>query len=399
MTNRDILAAATAHFAACKGHATELQALGILGALGAEKPEGGTMAEFYSCALGHEWRSADHGEKCPFCRYKEFGGAVGSSEPPPDPWRGLSGPTGPAATLSAVASVNGVIIVSGDTIHVRSDGVYVNDKNVAPQNMSGFTMLEFGKAVAPETLASMHANQEAYFGKPSIEWSEPNDPAAWAKPETPVMQKLIEEIDQWSAVVRDRDAKISTDEREIIVLRAERDAWQKMHADLNTRLQAIAPADWGHGVVPMTQYVELEGQNSALKAALDLVREESRKDVDWISAEWREVIAIKDAEIVALKAGIADARMIKADETGNHPYHGPTKPVTDADGKVTRQVVPDPTHERFHGSVGDVIAGNVMRPARDQMERALADARVKDGKTPPPFPSAHAVPDHRRIGS
>lgn len=333
-------------------------------------------------------------------------GAVGSSEPPPDLWRGISGPPGPlnfavqsgdtavydqsgnghhllVGPPGPAAALSGVTIVSGDTIHVRSDGVYVNDKNVAPQNMSGFTMLEFGNGVAP-----------------LIEWSEPNDPAAWAKPGTPVMQKLIEEIDQWSAVVRDRDTRIATDEREILVLRAERDAWQKMHGDLDSSFKRMQR---GIGAGVLQNYRDkvavLESENSTLKAALDLVREESRKDVDWISAEWREVIAIKDAEIVALKAATADARMIKADETGNHPYHGPTKPVTDADGKVTRQVVPDPTHERFHGSVGDVIAGNVMRPARDQMERALADARVKDGKTPPPFPSAHTASDHRRIGS
>lgn len=199
-------------------------------------------------------------------------GAVGSSEPPPDPWRGISGPPGP--------------------------------------------LTPYGRRIA-----SMQANLETHFGTAAIEWSEPNDPAAWAKPGTPVMQKLIEEIDQWSAVVRDRDAKISTDEREILVLRAERDAWKYLY-------ETVKPD--------------------------------------------------------------SDARMLKADETGNHDYIGPVK-----DGKA----VPDPTHERFHGSVGDVIAGNVMRPARDQMERALADARVKDGKTPPPFPSAHAVPDHRRIGS
>lgn len=264
-------------------------------------------------------------------------GAVGSSEPPADPWRGLSGPTGPVATLSAVASVNGVTIVSGDTIHVRSDGVYVNDKNVAPQNMSGFTMLEFGNGVARETLASMHANQEAYFGKPEI----------------PVTSEMR------AAGARLYDSAKDDFER----------------SDLDAIYRAMA------ALAP----VELVTANEDRIVALETAVSEKDREIVQLRAEreaWKYLYEMAKPD--------SDTRMLRADETGSHDYIGPVK-----DGKA----IPDPTHERFHGSVGDVIAGNVMRPARDQMERALADARVKDGKTPPPFPSAHALPDHRRIGS
>lgn len=95
----------------------------------------------------------------------------------------------------------------------------------------------------------------------------------------------------------------------------------------------------------------------------------------------------------------SDTRMLAADEAGSHPYHGPTRPVTDADGNVTgRESVPDPVHERAHGVVGDILAGKVIRPARDQMEKALADAKVKDGKAPPPFPVAPKMSDPRLGG-
>lgn len=89
------------------------------------------------------------------------------------------------------------------------------------------------------------------------------------------------------------------------------------------------------------------------------------------------------------KAGAPDTGMLRADETGNHNYHGPTK-----DGKA----VPDPVHERAHEVVGDILGGRIIRPARDQMEKALADARVKDGKAPAEIPTAPNLSDPRRIG-
>ena len=86
---------------------------------------------------------------------------------------------------------------------------------------------------------------------------------------------------------------------------------------------------------------------------------------------------------------LRDRRMVAADDAGNHNYHGPIK-----DGKA----IPDETHERFHGAIGDVLAGNVIRPARDQMERALADAKAKDDKTPQPLRPITSNGDRRRIG-
>jgi hypothetical protein len=60
------------------------------------------------------------------------------------------------------------------------------------------------------------------------------------------------------------------------------------------------------------------------------------------------------------------------DETA-HDYHGPVK-----DGKA----VPDEVHERFHRSIGDVLAGRVIPEARRQMQEALKAAP----KDKAPFP-------------
>lgn len=79
-------------------------------------------------------------------------------------------------------------------------------------------------------------------------------------------------------------------------------------------------------------------------------------------------------------------------EVGDHPYHGPTKPDPDTGRPVP---VPDPVHERFHGSIGDVIAGNVMPEARRQMQEALKTAP----KAPTVIPTTPSTDDPRRLGS
>lgn len=58
-------------------------------------------------------------------------------------------------------------------------------------------------------------------------------------------------------------------------------------------------------------------------------------------------------------------------ETGEHDYNGPVKPDPDTGRPVP---VPDPVHERFHGSIGDVLAGRVIPAARRQMQEALKSA-------------------------
>jgi hypothetical protein len=45
-----------------------------------------------------------------------------------------------------------------------------------------------------------------------------------------------------------------------------------------------------------------------------------------------------------------------------------------------------------------VLSGNIIRPARDQMERALADARAKDSAAPKSLPGITRSDDPRRIG-
>ncbi len=64
-------------------------------------------------------------------------------------------------------------------------------------------------------------------------------------------------------------------------------------------------------------------------------------------------------------------------EPGDHDYHGPVGP-PDATGQ--RRAIPDPVHERFHGAVGDVLAGRVQPEARRQMQEALK-AAPKDAPT------------------
>lgn len=103
-----------------------------------------------------------------------------------------------------------------------------------------------------------------------------------------------------------------------------------------------------------------------------------------------EVLEKRDATRNATIAELEhDIRMLMSDKVGDHDYHGPVK-----DGKA----VPDESHERFHGSIGDVLSGNIIRPARDQMEKALADARAKDGKGVPSIPTGGRSSDPRRIG-
>jgi hypothetical protein len=66
------------------------------------------------------------------------------------------------------------------------------------------------------------------------------------------------------------------------------------------------------------------------------------------------------------------------EKPGNHDYHGPTKP--DPDNPKRRVPVANPEHKRFHEAIGDVMAGKIIAPAREQMRKAL-DAAPKDPQT------------------
>lgn len=135
--------------------------------------------------------------------------------------------------------------------------------------------------------------------------------------------------------------------RENIMLRSERDAWQKLYGEenaVNTTMRAMLQPS-------MNREGELLAEITRLKDQLWLPR-----------------------------------------EVGDHPYHGPTKPDPDTGRPVP---VPDPVHERFHGSIGDVIAGNVMPEARRQMQEALKTAP----KAPTVIPTTPSTDDPRRLGS
>ncbi len=97
------------------------------------------------------------------------------------------------------------------------------------------------------------------------------------------------------------------------------------------------------------------------------------------------------AEITDLKR-----RLALPEESGSHPYHGPTEPVphpTDRE-RTERRAISDPVHEQFHRAVGDVLAGKIIPKAREQMAEALRHAPVEK----PPFPVKIAESDPRRMG-
>lgn len=117
-------------------------------------------------------------------------------------------------------------------------------------------------------------------------------------------------------------------------------------------------------VAPVELVSAAEDRVAALVAENATLRSLAQKTADQECVYLREITQLRDA------------LMVRADEAGAHPYHGPTK-----DGKA----ISDEVHERFHKALGDVATGGVMRPARDQMEKALADAKAKDGKAPQPI--------------
>lgn len=92
---------------------------------------------------------------------------------------------------------------------------------------------------------------------------------------------------------------------------------------------------------------------------------------------------------------------IRAESPGEHPYHGPLG-APDEHGQ--RRAVPDPAHERFHGAIGDIIAGKILPKAREQMARELAKApphQETTASTPAPMPgkALGSFGDRRRIGA
>lgn len=93
--------------------------------------------------------------------------------------------------------------------------------------------------------------------------------------------------------------------------------------------------------------------------------------------------------------------LIRAEPPGEHPYHGPLG-APDEHGQ--RRAVPDPAHERFHGAIGDIIAGKILPKAREQMARELAKApphQETTASTPAPMPgkALGSFGDRRRIGA
>lgn len=82
-----------------------------------------------------------------------------------------------------------------------------------------------------------------------------------------------------------------------------------------------------------------------------------------------------------------EARLSKIEEDAipDHPYTGPRK-----DGVA----VPDVVHERFHKAIGDVLDGNVMPKAREQMRDALGKAPEEKK----PFPGKALGLSHQQIG-
>jgi len=146
-----------------------------------------------------------------------------------------------------------------------------------------------------------------------------------------------------SLEIQTREAELT---RENIMLRSERDAWHKFYDEKNVENIKLREM-----IQPIT---DREGQ---LLAEIGRLRKQL-----WLPTE-----------------------------PGNHPYHGPTAP----DPKTGRLApIPDPVHESFHQSIGNVLAGKVMPEARRQMQEALKNAP----KEKPPLRLQGDQDDHRRIG-
>jgi hypothetical protein len=175
-------------------------------------------------------------------------------------------------------------------------------------------------------------------------------------------------------------------------------SWQTSHNDLvaleHMRREAACAV-----IDREDRIAALESENAKLRLDRDLWHNSANQNLDFLAEEARfREIEREDARDYISEL-VRDIHMLKADKLGDVPYHGPTRPVTDKDGEITgREAAPDPSHERFHGSIGDVLSGNIIRPARDQMERALADARAKDSAAPKSLPGITRSDDPRRIG-
>lgn len=83
----------------------------------------------------------------------------------------------------------------------------------------------------------------------------------------------------------------------------------------------------------------------------------------------------------AFKAGFSAAKRkftvaVVEENSDAHDYNGPSEPVLNEDGVPTgrRRAVADVVHERFHKTIGDVMAGKVIPAARKQMRDALDKA-------------------------
>jgi hypothetical protein len=88
-----------------------------------------------------------------------------------------------------------------------------------------------------------------------------------------------------------------------------------------------------------------------------------------------DIVALrKERDVARAERDMLRARLAAQEErVGDHDYNGPTE-----NGKA----VSDPVHERFHGAIGDVLAGKVMPAAREQMRKALDKAPAEQKRFP-----------------
>lgn len=92
------------------------------------------------------------------------------------------------------------------------------------------------------------------------------------------------------------------------------------------------------------------------------------------------------------KALLSDKLSAAEHREDGHDYVGPTS------GGVP---VPDVVHERFHKSIGDVLAGNALPKAREQMRDALNQPPAAVPQTTTkgrPLPKGAIGFSHQRIG-
>lgn len=169
-------------------------------------------------------------------------------------------------------------------------------------------------------------------------------------------------------------AKLVYDKAHRTIVEKRQDAYPASKALQTREAELIQERDAALAYVRISREAMQDWRAAAETLAADLADAGAR------TITLRDAYDRAEAEIERLRA-----QLWLPTEQGDHNYHGPV----DKD----RQPIPDPAHERFHGAVGDVLAGRIIPEARRQMQEALKSAP----KEKAPFPTTPSGDDPKRM--